>query len=272
VPQPAERPERVVSIAPNVTETVFALGQGDRLVGVTPYCDYPPETAHLPKVGGHIDPDFERIIALRPDLIMVQGNHEKVAAFAEQNGIPLAHVQMNTLTGIYEGISTIGSALRVRPKAEALRARVGQQIEDVRRAVAGRPRPTVLIITGREAHDLSKLNTTGGTSFVSELVKTAGGQNIYEDETERYFEASKETVVVQAPEVIIEFHAGEILSERDRQEFVSDWQQLPSLPAVKNGRIYLVTESYALRPGPRVPLVARQLARLLHPNADIPEP
>lgn len=261
----------VVSLAPHLTETVCALGQGSRLIGVSSYCDYPPEIASLPKLGGYLDPDLEKIAMLTPELILLPGRHQKVAEFAKIHGIPVVHIHMDALETIDSGVAAIGEHLRCEAEAAALRASIQAELAAVRAAVHGRLRPGVLIVTGRAHHHLDNLFTVGGTSFVSEVVDLGGGDNIFKDESSSYFEASKESVVLRGPDVILEFHAGEKLDEAEKAEFVADWNRLPSLPAVREGRIYVVTDSYALRPGPRVGLIARRLAALLHPEAAIPE-
>jgi len=261
----------IITMAPHLTETVFALGQGDRVIAVGSFCDYPPEIADLPRVGGYIDPDLEKISLLNPELLIVPGKHQQVTDYAEMKKLPLLNVDMDSFESIGTGIETLGEALGCEEDAKVLRARVESELDAVRRAVKDRPRPSVLIITMRSDHNLNSLYTPSDESFVSELVVCGGGDNVYADADSRYLEASKETVVLKAPEVIIEFHAGENLDDAERAKFVADWQQLPSLPAVKNGRVYLITESHALRPGPRVAEIAGIIARKLHPEVDIPE-
>jgi len=259
-------------MSPNITETIFALGQGDRIIAVSSYCDYPPEVKSLPAVGGYIDPNLEKITMLSPELIILPGQHEKVAALAKQNGIPVLHVHMDNLATIQSGIKRIGEALECPDEAAALWSRIQGELDAVRKAVEGRPRPKVLLINTRSSHDLNNLFTVGNKSFLSEMLEIAGGENIFSDHPEDYFEASKESVVLRAPDIIIECHAGEGLSDEELQRYRDDWQALPSLPAVEQGRIYLFEESYALRPGPRIALIAQQFARWLHPDAEIPTP
>lgn len=254
-------------MAPHLTETVFALGQGDRVVGVGSFCDYPPEIESLPKVGGYIDPDLERITMLKPGLLIVPGRHEKVAEYARLQGVSVLHVHMDSLETIHAGIRQLGQAMGCPEAAAGLRARIQAELDEVRAAVAGRPRPKVLIITGRSQHTFDSLFTANAESFISEVVDAAGGDNVFHDAEEIYFEASKEAVVMEAPEVILEFHAGEKIDLEERLAYAKDWEQLPSLPAVREGRIYLIVESYALRPGPRVGEVARRIAEILHPSA-----
>lgn len=246
---------------------MFALGQGSRVIAVGSYDDYPPEVAGLPKAGGYVDPDLEKITLLNPELLIVQGRHPKITEYARLKGVPLLSVNMDSLDGIDRGIGEIGRALGCEKEAEELRARIRGELDQVCASVAGWPRPKVLIITMRHDHTLNTLYTAHGGSFVSELVSVAGGDNIYADAPTTYPEASKETVVLKAPEVILEFHAGEKMDDRERQRFIEDWRQLPSLPAVQNGRVYVITEPHAVRPGPRIGEIARLLAGLLHPDA-----
>ncbi|MCX5769966.1 MAG: ABC transporter substrate-binding protein [Candidatus Hydrogenedentes bacterium] len=261
------RPRGIITLAPHLTETVFALGQGSRVIGVGSYDDYPLEVAALPKVGGYVDPDLEKISLLNPELLIVQGRHPKIAEYAKLKGAPMLSVNMDSLDGIDKGIAEIGRALGCEKEADELRARIRGELDEVRASVAGLLRPKVLIITMRHDHTLNSLYTAHGGSFVSELVDVAGGDNIYADAATTYPEASKETVVLKAPEVILEFHAGEKMEDRERQRFIDDWRQLPSLPAVQNGRVYVITEPHAVRPGPRIGEIARLLAGLLHPDA-----
>ncbi|MBN2310444.1 MAG: ABC transporter substrate-binding protein [Candidatus Hydrogenedentes bacterium] len=262
----------IVSFAPNITETVFALGQGDRVVGVTSFCTYPPEVAKLERLGGYMNPDLEKLTLLAPGLILVQGKNQELSDVAAHNGTPVVHVNMDSLATIDAGIETLGEALDCRAEADALRAKIAAELDGVRAAVAGRRRPTVLVISLRPGHDLDNLFTVGGPSFLSEVVDVAGGDNLYAGANQAYLEASKETIVAEAPDVILEFRAGEELSDEERARFVADWRQLPSLPAVAQGRVHVITEAYALIPGPRVPMLARRIAALLHPEARIPEP
>lgn len=267
--QTASPNERIITFAPHITETVFALGKGKQVVAVSDFCDFPPAVEQLERVGGWHNPDLEKVTLLEPDLIIVQGEHAKVTELAKKRGFELLQVNMDSFETIREGILAIGARLNCSGAAEELVEGFDADLAAVREAVAGKSRKEVLILTGRQLHDMANFHTVGGTSFVSQLVSVAGGDNIYQEAEQPYIEASKETVVMRAPEAVIEFHAGEALSEEVRAQYVADWQQLPSLPAVQNGEIRLLTESHALRPGPRVPEIAAEIARLLYPGLDI---
>jgi iron complex transport system substrate-binding protein len=257
-------------MAPHLTETVFALGQGSRVIAVGSFDDYPPEAAALPKVGGYVDPNLEKIAMLAPELIIVPGKDQKVTDFCAMKGISVLNVNMDSLETIDSGIEQIGQRLGCEKEAAALRARIKGELDEVGNAVQGLPRPKVLIITMRQDHNLNSLYTANRRSFISELVDCAGGDNVFSDAATTYLEASKETIVVKAPDVIIELHAGENIDSAEQGRYKADWQQLATLPAVQAGRIYLIMESFAARPGPRVGEVARIIARHLHREAPIP--
>ena len=262
----------IVTFGPNLTETVFALGQGDRIAGVTSFCDYPPEAASKEKLGGYLDPNLERIAVLRPSLLILPGRHEKLSELAGQYCIPVLNAHMDNLESIHTSIVNIGAALECPEKATDLWNSITRQLDAVRAGVGGQSRPKVLLINTRTNHDLNNLFTVGRTSFLAELTDVAGGENIFNDVNDPYFEASKETIVMRAPDVIVEFHSGEPLTPAQQAQFLADWNELPSLPAVRAKRVYLFMESYGLRPGPRIPLTARKLAEIFHPGVRLPSP
>lgn len=261
----------IVSLAPNITETIFALGEGDRLVGVSDFDDYPIAVNALPRVGGYIDPDLEQLSLLSPALIIVPGQHEQVTSFAEMNQIPVLNVHMDNLETIHAGIDTIGATLGVPEKAVELRAKIDADLDALREALKPHPRKKVLIVLGRERGDLTNLQTAGGGSFISEMVEAAGGDNIYRSSSQPYLEASKETILLEAPDAIVEIQAGKSLTRNQTQMLYNDWRFLDTVPAVKNGAIYYITESHALRPGPRIADVAKIIARKLYFEAELPE-
>ena len=265
------RGKGIVSLAPNITETIFALGEGKQVVGVSEFDDYPMQTATLPKLGGYLNPDLEQLTLLSPAVVIVPGRHEQVTAFGEMNQIPVLNVHMDNLETIHGGIDTIGAALGVPEKATELWTKIDSDLNALREALKPYPRKKVLIVLGRERGDLTNLQTVGGTSFISEIVEAAGGDNIYKDAAQPYLEASKETVLLDAPEAILEIQAGKSLTKNQLQLLYNDWRFLDTVPAVKDGAIYFITESHAMRPGPRIADVAKIIARKLYFEAKLPE-
>jgi iron complex transport system substrate-binding protein len=256
-------PRRVVSMGPNLTETIFALGSGDHVVGVTDFSNYPPEVKTLPKVGGYINPNLERITALRPDLVIVRGKYEKVDKYCRSRGIRIVHINMDSLVSIYQGIKEVGRIFDKREKAQAVCRTIRNQLEKVSRKAARYPRQKVFVCLGRAPGSLSSIYTAGGPSFVTEILSVAGGENIFEDVKQPYPEASKESLIRRSPEVILEMRAGEKISESRRRQIVNDWKILRGVPAITKERIYVLTEDFLLVPGPRVGIAARFLLETL---------
>ncbi len=259
---------RVVSMAPSIVESLFAIGAGDRVAGVGDWCSHPAEAAERPRVGGEMDPDFERLLALQPDLIIVQGKAETLRTFCDRHDIPMLHVDMNSERTIYAGLRTIGRAVGKEEAADRLAATIRSELAQVARRVAGRPRPRVFLCMGHRPGSLRGLASAAGHTFLSELLSIAGGQNIFADLEQDYPPISKERLVERRPEVIVELHPGEALSEAARDTLRADWQKLASLPVVKNQRIHLLTEDYLMIPGPRVAQAAARIAEAVHPPAE----
>jgi iron complex transport system substrate-binding protein len=268
-------PGRVITIGPNVTETVFALGAGERVIAVTDFCTYPPEARGKARVGGLFHPNLERILALEPDLVLMQNPMEKVIGLCEERGVDWLAVGMNDLAGIYRGIGLLGGKLGLEEEAVRLRAEIESGLDDVRKRVAGLkggpdgggPRVKLFLCTGRAPGELSGLGTIGPGGFLAELVEIAGGENIFTDAVTRYPQVSKEALIRRAPEVIVECRPGADLDEAARDRLAAEWNVLPSLPAVRGGRVRVLTDDFLMIPGPRIVETARRLAEVLHPEA-----
>jgi iron complex transport system substrate-binding protein len=255
---------RVVSLAPSITEIVYALGEGNRLVGVTSYCTYPPEAMKKPKCGGAMDTDFEKILTLRPDLILVHGQHETAAQFCRKNGIRMVRTYADDVPSLFKAVLTIGEALGCTSRAEALVSQIQIDLAKVRSAVKGRPVIKAFLSMSRSIDRLKALNTTNGDGFVSKMLEVAGGENIFAGTDVAYPKISPAELVRRQPEVIIELQPGRRLTEQDRKTMLAQWAELGNIPAVAKGRIYFVTDDYAMIPGPRVALLAKRFATLLH--------
>ncbi|QDG51258.1 hypothetical protein FIV42_11055 [Persicimonas caeni] len=237
------RPERIVSLAPNVTEILFALDAGDRLVGVTRFCDYPAQAAEIPKVGGIVDVDLEAILAKEPDLVVgtSSGADPKIAKKLDDAGIPYGFVRMDNLAQTYRGIAKIGELVGAADKAEALAADMEAKMDRVADSARDGEHPRVLMIFGR-----NPLIAAGPGTFGHELVELAGGKNVLADAKAPYPKLDIEKVISLDPERIIDATmAGEGLDT----EF---WNQYPSIDAVERGHVYLIDDPVVLRPAPRL--------------------
>ena len=259
----AKGPQRILCAVPNVAEIVFALGQGDRVAGVSDFTTYPPEAAAKEKIGGYINPNLERIIALQPDLVIVIGLWEKLSKLCEEKGIPLMRMEIEDLAGLYASIGTIGEALGCEAEARQLVEEIKGQLDEVRKKAAAQPlKPKVFLCMSRLEGSLENLSTVGTGGFLGELIEIAGGVNLFADVTERYPSISKEALMRRMPEVIVELRPEDVSHTRPVEEIKADWLDLPMLPAVATNRVYVVTDDYIKIAGPRIGKTAERLYEL----------
>jgi iron complex transport system substrate-binding protein len=263
-PPPASAPRAagVVCASPAVTEIVFALGCGDRVVGVSDYTTYPPEACLVPSIGGLQNLNRERLLVLQPGLILAQGRRESLAAFAAASGMAYVAVKLDTMADLFDAVERIGTALGVPDRSAALAQQLRAELAAVTAPGAGaRPgtRPGVLLLVGRSEGALTAMTTIGAGTFLSELVTLAGGSNIFSDAVGLYPQVSTEALLRRRPDVIIEVCLGHINSAA-RDRMTADWRRFPDLPAVSSGRVYCLTNDCLLVPGPRVAAAARVLS------------
>jgi iron complex transport system substrate-binding protein len=256
-------PARIVSLVPSVTESAFALGGEDRLVGVSDYCDWPPAARRKPRVGGMVNASLERIVALRPDLVVGtdEGNPEETFLQLRRLRIPLYVVHAHRVAEMYDLIARVGELTGRREAVAPLVADIRRRIEAVRTKVEARPAPRVLYVLWPDP-----LLVPGRDSHLTELIELAGGRSITAAEPVQYMRFSLEAAVARAPEVIVLADHSSGASTAGRAE-PEKWQALTSVPAIRAGRLYSVDLSILHRYGPRVPEGLEILARILHPEA-----
>lgn len=258
-------PSRIIATAPSIVETIYALGEESRIVGVSNFTTYPPEAKKKENIGGLIDPDYEKILQLKSDLVIIQGEMQKHEAFCQEKKIPLLRVDMDSLETIYEGIRAIGAALGCVEKAENLSQEIQLSLDRIHQTVSTiHSMPTVFICLGRRAGSLTGVFTMHPTSFLSDLLQIAGGRNIFKDVQGRYPQISKESLLVRNPDVILELHPGEDISSESVRSMREDWNAMPTLSAVANHRIHIVTDDCMLIPGPRIIQTAQRFYELFH--------
>jgi len=259
-------PDRIICGAPSITEIVFALGEGERVVGVSQFSTYPPEASSRADIGGLINPNKERILSLRPELFLTQGKNESLSKFCTEKDIGFISLSIETIADLEHAILFLGKTLDAEEEALQLIEDIRAGILDVRLKVHGLPKKRVFLTLGHTAGDLSGLLTTGKGTFLDELLEIAGGINIFADTHVRYPQISKESLVVRDPEVIIEIFTGQ-LSAKKKELIRQDWIRLPTLLAVKSDRIHFLDDDYLLIPGVRISQTALRLAAILHPEA-----
>ena len=268
-PQP-RRCERIVSMAPSITETLYALGLDDRVVGVTRYCSYPPATMRKPKVGGYHNPNFEAVLALRPDLVvLLTGDRQSRSAFRKL-GLNTLEVCHNNVEGILASFTRIGRTCTADNEARRIVAGIETRLERIRRGTAGLKRPRVLIVIQRTADGdrLEHVCVAGTDGFFDKMIALAGGENAQPPSAVRFPLVSAEGILWVNPEVILDMTAGLVQGKRGQQSPLGAWQRLGEVEAVKSGRVHALRADYAFVPGPRFILLVEELARLIHPEVD----
>lgn len=253
--------QRVVSLAPNITETIFAIGAEERLKGVSSFCRYPSEAQGKTTVGSIANPNLEIILGLRPDGIIMQQPNPRLKDFCRSHGIAYFALEMNDIETIKEGIVRVGELLESKESALELLASMETSFENLRSdKKEGRPR--VLLLTGRTPGSLKGMYAAGSKSYMSELLHVAGGENIMADTPKKFVPVSLETVIERDPDIIIETYMQASLAKSTRSQLHSDWQRVPRLTAVKNNEIHIITENFVQIPGPRIVQTAELFKRL----------
>ena len=258
---------RIVSLIPAVTEMLFAIGAGPQVVAVSSFDDFPPEVKSLPRVGALLDPDVERILTLRPDLVITYGSQGSVEAQLARAGIKTFSYRHGGVMAILQTLRELGTATGRVPQAEGKTREIEAKLNAVRATVRGYARPRVLLVFGRQPRSLRQMYASGGVGFLNDILEAAGGTNVFADVEQESVQPSQETLLARAPDVIIEIRSGRSETTTDAAGERNAWSPLASIPAVRNSRIHLLTGAQFVVPGPRVGLAAEQLARILHPEA-----
>ena len=262
-----ENPHRIVSLVPATTEMLFAMGAGDRLAGVSNYDRFPPEVARLPRVGGLLDPNVERLLALKPDLVIVYGTQTDLQRQLERANIPIFPYVHRGLPDITDTMRALGERIGAKAAADAAAARIEQQLAVIRARVAGLSRPKTLLVFGREQGTLRHIDASGGYGFLHDLLELAGGADVLGDLHQQSVDMSTEMILTRAPDVILELRYGDSLKPERMDAERRVWNALGSVPAVKNNRVYLLIGDEFVVPGPRIVIAAERFARTLHPEA-----
>jgi len=264
----APLPQRIVSLAPSVTEVLFGVGLGPRVVGVTDWCEWPPEAAGLPSVGGHIDPNYEAVAALEPDLVVLESIHTAAAERLTALDIPYLAVEHRTVAGILDSITAIGKNCGADSTAAELRREMESRLEAVRRRVADRPRPRALVVVGRTLGEgrVGDVYVAGGGTFLGELLELAGGENAYGGRQVKYPTISAEGLLRLDPDIIIELAPEYADSPERKAELEAAWLGLEGMSAADCGQVRIFTDGWMLLPGPRCVAILERFADMLHPE------
>jgi len=246
-----EPPYRIVSLVPAVTEMLFALGAGHRVVGVSSFDRFPPEVANIQKVGALLDPDLERILSLQPDLVVLYHTQSDLRKQLERAKVPAYAYSHAGLRDVTATLRSVGNRIGIAARAAKLATDIESRIDAIRRVSALGPRPRTLIVFGRENYALRGIYASGGQGFVHDMVTAAGGQNVFADMKREAVQATTELILARRPEIILELRADPIGPDEEKKE-LAVWRQLASVPAVANRRVHIIADPRTVIPGPRI--------------------
>jgi iron complex transport system substrate-binding protein len=265
-PQPQPGPRRIISLIPAVTEMLYAIGAGPQVVAVSSFDRYPPAIETLQRVGALIDPDVERILSLRPDLVAVFGSQTDLRAQLDRARIPVFVYTDGGLADITKTMRALGERVGRADAAERAAGGVEEKIAAIGRRLKGRPRPRTLIVFEREPFTIRGIYASGAIGFIHDMVEAAGAANVFGDVPRKAVQATSEQILSRLPEVILELRAEPPPPDGRRREMEA-WQALPALPAVRSGRVYILGDPRTVVPGPRIAEAIELIARTLHPEA-----
>ncbi len=260
------RPARIISLSPSATEILYGVGAFERVVAVSNYCDYPPETANLPRIGGWNNVNLEQVSALKPSLVVFAKAQEPfIKDKLERLGIATLSVPSNSLDDAFAAIEQIGRATGNDAQAGRLLAETRAKVEEVRARTRDLPRRRVLCVVDRVPGTLRDLYSAAEGSFISQLIEAAGGESIAPKAAGGWGKMQKEAIIALDPDLIIDMvqSAAGNLAEDPK----AVWQELGALRAVREGRVYTLRETWLIHPSQFVGDTARKFAGLIHPEA-----
>ena len=266
-PRAPASPQRIVSLVPAVTEMIFAMGEGARVAAVSNYDHFPAAVARLPRVGGLLDPSVERILAIKPDLVITYATQKELIERLDRAGIPYFNYQHRALSDVMTTIRAIGARIGSPARANAVASEMERALADIRAKTAGLPHPATLLVFERDPASLRNVYASGGYGFLHDMLEIAGGRNVFANVNQQAVQASTEMLLASKPDVIVELLYGDSLENADISRELRAWDALASVPAVRAHRVSALTGDEFVVPGPRLVHATLKLARAIHPEA-----
>lgn len=255
---------KIISFAPSITEILFSIGAGDRIIAATDFCNYPPETSTIPRIGGHLNPSWEAIFSLKPDLfIMLPSASEHIEAL-ETRGITCLVVPDETLDDLYKSINLIGAVTGNSENASNLVDKIESSITELSSKMTDYLPKRVLFVAGRQPGTLNSIFSVSSRTWLGALLKKLNALNIAGDVKVPYPELSMEQIISKDPEIIIESRP-ELADDADAiDDATEEWYDLKDITAVKKGNVFILTDSGLTIPGPRIINTIKKLASIIH--------
>ncbi len=251
---------RIISLAPNITEILFALGLGNEIAGVTDFCDYPAGVSNKPRIGGFVNPDTEKIVSLKPDLIIGTRDGNRAGAIQRlgELGFPIFVVDPRDFEGVVSTVRNIGEVTGRREESKRITEKMIRKKEEIVRLTRSLPRPKVFFQIGN-----TPIVTVGRGTLADDLIRMAGGRSISENESANYPLCSIENIISKAPEIII---MTSMEGNREYANLAKQWQRWESIPAVKRNAIHVIDSNLVDRPSPRIVDGLEVLLWIIHPQ------
>ncbi len=263
--------QRVICLAPSLTEFLYAFNLGNKIVGVTRFCTFPEQAKSKPSVGGLLDPNFEMIYRLNPDLILYNEGATSHKQRFEQMQFNTLETKSTSIHGILNSIATLGIIFDKVQKANRLSHKIRDRIRTIKRKTRHRRKPTVMVTYWRELGKgaITEVYIAGNDTFFNDLINICGGQNVYKGEKRIVSPIiSAEGILQMNPDVIIEIKGTLHESGHTVKSALSDWKNLKELKAYKTNKIFILHKQYIGIPGPRIGLTMRDMAQRLHPDIE----
>jgi iron complex transport system substrate-binding protein len=258
-----QSPQRIISLAPGITETLYAMNLADKIVGVTSFCNWPAAAKQKQRIGGFINPSIEKIISLQPDLIIAtaDGNRKETIEQLERVGLAVYVTNPSSTQGILNGILRIGEITSEEKAAKSLVARLQKRLNNINKQTQGKIKPRVFFQIG-----LDPVITTGRGTLINEAIELAGGVNIAGNDTARYPRYSAESLMAGAPDIIL---FAPMANDKEFAAVKKFWQKFGEIPAVKQNRIYPIETDLISRASPRIIDAIEKMAVIFHPELSI---
>jgi iron complex transport system substrate-binding protein len=257
-------PKRIISTAPSITEMIYALGAQDELVGVTSYCDFPPEAQQKPVIGDFAAPNIEMMLSQKPDLVVILSGRIDLEDKLRPFSLPVLVLEHETLAKIYESIGILGKRIGREEAATSLISNIENRLARIEQELSGLPKKEVLFLVGRNSGSLTDIYVVGTRSYLGQLIELAGASNIFSDLPASYPKVSIEQILIKDPEIIIDMSYMEAPDDETLEEALKIWAQFPSIQAVARDDVHIVSSDVFLVPGPRIAEAIASLAKIFH--------
>lgn len=250
-------PERIISVVPNVTETLFAFGLGDKVIAVGDYDQFPPEVSRKPRIGGLINPNIEKIIEMHPDLVITYGSQDVLRERLQSVGIRMFPFSHGNVEHTLQYMLDLGRVVGAEQQAQRIVHDIRKSFDEIH-SHAPPMRPKIMIVHDRGAGTLGSFYSVGSRAFQHDLFEIAGGQNLFADVDSETIQPTLEEVISRKPDIILETLPPP-LTESETGQRIKDWESL----GFSRNQIYIEAESYLLVPGPRLALAAQRISEII---------